>query len=109
VWFILISTSFADPSEPICLNRNVVLFIVMKLESRYSIIRISQQKALIPVIKLKIVILKSLIDLVPVLISLQFFALTALVASCTAVALYHYAVVTCIIIYRFLGSHFLRT
>ena len=41
-----------------------------------------------------IVILKGLIDLVAVHISLQSFALTALVASRTAVALYHHAVIT---------------
>jgi len=41
------------------------------------------------------------------LLSLQFFALTALVTSRTAVALHYLAVITCIIIYRFQGSHFL--
>jgi hypothetical protein len=66
-------------------------------------------KVLIPDIKLNIVILKGQIDLVPVHISLQSFALTAVVTLRIAVALYNHAVITCFIIYRLQGSHFLRT
>jgi len=70
---------------------------------------LQEYEVLIPDIKLRIVILKGQTDLVPVHISLQFFALTAVVTSRTAVALYNHAVITCVIIYRLQGSHFLRT